>query len=76
MIPLVPKRIRHEKAISDNSVWEQKTHQQGMSEVARQIIREQWTKRHDPSPLVRRQAKSLIRTHIHLLRGWSANQAA
>lgn len=41
-----------------------------MAELARQIIRQQWPKRHDPDPGIRSQALSLIKTHIIMLRRW------
>lgn len=47
-----------------------------MNEMARQIIRQQWNRRNDPNPDIRRQARSLIKAHIFLLRGWNKGQAA
>ncbi|MEX2579605.1 MAG: hypothetical protein WD342_11160 [Verrucomicrobiales bacterium] len=41
-----------------------------MAELAKQIIRQQWPKRHDPNPLARAQAISLIKTHVVMLRQW------
>jgi len=38
--------------------------------MARTIIRQQWPLRHHPDPSTRRQAKSLIKTHLVLLRLW------
>ncbi len=40
-----------------------------MSDKIRQIIRAQWPLRHSRSPLVREEARSLIRVHVELLRG-------
>ena len=39
-----------------------------MSHQIRQIIRTQWTRRHSRNPLVRAEARSLIRVHVQLLR--------
>lgn len=47
-----------------------------MTELAEQIIREQWSRRNDPNPAIRQQARSLIKTHIFLLRGWRFQLAA
>jgi len=41
-----------------------------MAEMAKQIIRQQWPRRHDPDPWVREQAISLIKTHVVMLRYW------
>lgn len=41
-----------------------------MSELAKQIIRQQWPLRNHPDPRRRGQARSLIRTHVILLRSW------
>ncbi len=41
-----------------------------MAELARQIIRQQWHLRNHPDPRRRGQARSLIRTHVILLRDW------
>lgn len=41
-----------------------------MAELARQIIRQQWAKRHDADPLKRVQAVNLIKTHIEMIRRW------
>ncbi|HRQ91097.1 MAG TPA: hypothetical protein PLA50_20065 [Bacteroidia bacterium] len=41
-----------------------------MSELAKQIIRQQWPLRHHADPRQRGQARSLIRTHVILLRKW------
>jgi len=43
-----------------------------MSELAREIIRQQWPKRHDRDETIRRQATSLIYTHIEMIRKWRA----
>lgn len=40
-----------------------------MSDKIRQIIRSQWALRHSRSPLVREEARNLIRVHVELLRG-------
>lgn len=42
-----------------------------MTELARQIIRQQWPLRNHPDTMRRAQARSLIRTHVLLLRKWS-----
>lgn len=47
-----------------------------MSEMARQIIRQQWPKRHHPDPRVRAQAISLVKTHVILLRQWDLAEVA
>ncbi|MCG8600449.1 MAG: hypothetical protein MI807_09940 [Verrucomicrobiales bacterium] len=44
-----------------------------MAELAKQIIRQQWSKRHDPDPGIRAQAVSLIKTHIVMIRSWEKN---
>ncbi len=41
-----------------------------MAELAKEIIRQQWPLRHHADPLRRAQARTLIRTHILLLRTW------
>ena len=41
-----------------------------MAELARQIIRQQWPLRHHPEARLRDQARSLIRTHVLMLREW------
>jgi len=41
-----------------------------MSNLAKQIIRQQWRKRHNANPDIRRQASSLILAHVLLLRQW------
>ena len=41
-----------------------------MTELAKQIIRQQWPLRHHANTLRRAQARSLIRTHVILLRQW------
>lgn len=41
-----------------------------MSEMARQIIRQHWHRRHDPDPLVRERALTLVKAHVILLRKW------
>ena len=43
-----------------------------LSDKIRQIIRTQWTRRHSRNPLVRAEARNLIRVHVQLLR----NQAS
>ncbi|MEM6915790.1 MAG: hypothetical protein AAF491_04405 [Verrucomicrobiota bacterium] len=47
-----------------------------MNELALQIIREQWPRRNHPNQAMRQQARSLIKTHIYLLRDWRLEQAA
>jgi hypothetical protein len=44
-----------------------------MAELARQIIKQQWSKRHDPDPGIRAQAVSLIKTHVVMIRSWEKN---
>lgn len=39
-----------------------------MSDKVRQIIRSQWGRRHSRNPLVREEARNLIRVHVQLLR--------
>lgn len=46
-----------------------------MAELAKQIIRQQWSKRHDDDPLTRAQAVSLIKTHVVMLRKWQRNKS-
>ena len=46
-----------------------------MSDKVRQIIRSQWGRRHSQNPLVREEARNLIRVHIQLLRGRQAGAA-
>lgn len=41
-----------------------------MAELAKQIIKQQWEKRHDPDPGIRNQAVSLIKTHVVMIRSW------
>jgi hypothetical protein len=41
-----------------------------MTELARQIIRQQWPLRNHPETLQRARARSLIRAHVLLLRKW------
>ena len=41
-----------------------------MAEKAKQIIRQHWAKRHDPDPLIRQRALSLVKTHVVMLRTW------
>ena len=41
-----------------------------MTELARQIIRQQWQNRHHPDATRRKHAQSLIRTHVIMLRQW------
>ena len=43
---------------------------QEMAELAKQIIRQQWGKRHHPDANVRSQAVTLIKAHIVMLRKW------
>lgn len=45
-----------------------------MAELAKQIIRQQWAKRHDPDPGIRQQAVSLIKTHIVMIRRWDRSE--
>lgn len=45
-----------------------------MVELARQIIRQQWAKRHDSDPRIRAQAISLIKTHIVMIRSWESSR--
>ncbi len=47
-----------------------------MAELAKQIIRQQWPLRHHADPLRRAQARTLIRTHVILLRQWQEAPAA
>ena len=47
-----------------------------MTELAIQIIQEQWKLRNDRDPVVRHRARSLIKAHVYLLRGWQFDQAA
>jgi hypothetical protein len=46
-----------------------------MAELARALIRQQWPLRHHADPIRRAQARTLIRTHILLLRKWQAPAA-
>lgn len=46
-----------------------------MSELAKQIIRQQWPLRNHADPMRRGQARSLIRTHVILLRSWRESAA-
>ena len=39
-----------------------------MARLAEEIIRQQWPLRHHRDPLLRSQARSLIRTHVVMLR--------
>ncbi len=41
-----------------------------MAEKAKIIIRQHWTKRHDPDPITRQHARNLVKTHIIMLRKW------
>ncbi|MDF1739496.1 MAG: hypothetical protein P1U86_10090 [Verrucomicrobiales bacterium] len=41
-----------------------------MAELAKQIIRQQWSKRHHPDDNMRSQAVTLIKAHIVMLRKW------
>jgi hypothetical protein len=41
-----------------------------MAKLAEEIIRQQWPLRHHRDPLLRSQARSLIRTHVVMLRKW------
>ena len=41
-----------------------------MAELAKEIIRQQWPLRHHRDPRLRSQARSLIRTHVVMLRKW------
>jgi hypothetical protein len=47
-----------------------------MSDKVRQIIRSQWSRRNSRSPLVREEARSLIRVHVQLLRCRNVGDAA
>lgn len=40
-----------------------------MAETIQNLIRKQWQKRHSANDLVRRDAQSLIKVHVELLRG-------
>lgn len=51
-------------------------HSGPMAELAKQIIRQQWPLRHHADPLCRAQAKTLIRTHVILLRQWQDDSVA
>ena len=44
-----------------------------MSDKIRHIIRTQWSRRHSRNPLVRAEARNLIRVHIQLLRNQVAS---
>jgi len=46
-----------------------------MTELARQIIRQQWPLRNHPDKMRRAQARSLIRAHVLLLRKWNGAPA-
>lgn len=41
-----------------------------MAKLAEEIIRQQWPLRHHRDPLLRSQARTLIRTHVVMLRKW------
>jgi hypothetical protein len=41
-----------------------------MAELAKQIIRQQWPRRHDRNPATRLLATNLIKTHVVMLRQW------
>ncbi len=41
-----------------------------MAKLAEEIIRQQWPLRHHRDPRLRSQARSLIRTHVVMLREW------
>lgn len=41
-----------------------------MAELAKQIIRQQWLRRHDRNPATRLLASNLIKTHVVMLRQW------
>ena len=41
-----------------------------MAELAEQIIRQQWRRRHDRNPATRLLATNLIKTHVVMLRQW------
>jgi len=41
-----------------------------MAELAEQIIRQQWHRRHDRNPATRLLASNLIKTHVVMLRKW------
>jgi len=41
-----------------------------MAELAKQIIRQQWIRRHDRNPATRLLATNLIKTHVVMLRQW------
>jgi len=45
------------------------------AELAKQIIRQQWPKRHHPDPATREQALTLIKTHVLMLRRWEVSAA-
>ncbi len=51
-------------------------HSEPMAELAKQIIRQQWPLRHHADSLCRAQAKTLIRTHVILLRQWQDSSVA
>ncbi|MCH1408545.1 MAG: hypothetical protein L7V87_05900 [Verrucomicrobiales bacterium] len=44
-----------------------------MAELARQIIKQQWSKRHDPDPGIQAQAVDLIKPHVVMIRSWEKN---
>lgn len=46
-----------------------------MAELAAEIIRQQWPLRHHRDPRLRSQAKTLIRTHVVMLRKWRETTA-
>lgn len=46
-----------------------------MTELARQIIRQQWPLRNHPDKMRRAQARLLIRAHVLLLRKWNGAPA-
>lgn len=73
--PFHPSRTGHDAAPHDKMGMESRLSQPfsralDMSELAKQIIRQQWPLRHHADPRQRGQARSLIRTHVILLRKW------
>ena len=55
--------------------FEHSTPARKMAEMAKEIIRQYWTKRHDPNPRIREQAVNLVKTHIVMLRKWEQKGA-
>lgn len=69
-----PIRARHGLSPRGNQMigeWLPSPEIRPMAELARKIIRQQWPLRNHADPLRRAQARSLIRTHVLLLRKWA-----